>query len=736
MATMETGCCDYDACEMNVDKETEDKVPRNNELRLVFEATQSQPDFAKLFLASGGALNTAAGPSETDLALTASKKCAYARLSAIDATEFHMRIPDEMIVRHDDTSVTLNSELKLNVNSNRIGSAINGVIVDTHAGSGAVYVSHLLTNKKSHTLVPCTYNMLMSHACTLGISNVRIMRSNDGFVTDEEVDVIFEKDEESANILSKAERALDELANDAWNMRQKLVYAPSPTLTKSVAKVPVGINGTGFSPVHDIISGPFPFGMPALNSLFEATIGMELEFDEENIQKLRDSTQEPGLRASNWAQTIAAATSVAVNYLIAYRADGRTVIGANGSEFVATESWRKIHKPTAGDDCDGGALIAVSMINAAIESNEADDFPYLKVVKNVVHPYYQIGVGVVGATAGQANAADASKQHVVGHAIAMMVPTLSMLDGLDRGATNHTVDGRSLLAGTGVSAAKDLARMRLEALFPEHVLATLPSEESTKLISGNIAEWESAKRLKPYAIEGTTPAIPIFEITDSHKRNAMLEGAQRDTQAFNAAAPTVGRGIKVLLGKFYHDVVEFSLASNTPLYTDAKLREAGHASTQFVFANPSSRDLVRAGATPKDLVTGEYALVPLHTVDSIKSAMLDVASEAANADVMPPRGEPMRLSEYESTNLKRSISALEKLGSALPDEHSTGHCVAYILSYSSLVNNTLAIEHFADRIKSSSVAGVVDFSMIKGLATYADGAEAGHFVVVNAVVEI
>ena len=146
---------------------------------------------------------------------------------------------------------------------------------------------------------------------------------------------------------------MDEWANGAWNLRQKLRYTLSPTLTKTVAKVPVGVNGSGFSLVHDVIDQEFPFSMTSLNSLFESAIGMEMEFNEDSLAKLKESTAHPGLRSALWAQTIAGATSTAVNYLLAYRADGRTVIEAQGSGFTAAESWLRtpMRTPCESNDC-------------------------------------------------------------------------------------------------------------------------------------------------------------------------------------------------------------------------------------------------------------------------------------------------------------------------------------------------------------------------------------------------
>jgi hypothetical protein len=730
---METGCGSYEDF-LQAPTPTDEELRKR--LRLVFDTTQSQPDFASLFLQSGGSITTAAGQGETDMSLTGGSQCAHAFLSSVDATEIHIPIADAMVASVDGSKVVINADLKLNVNSNRMGMAINGVVGSTHAGSGCVYVSNLLTHKSSHVQVPCTYGNLMSHSCTIGLSNIKVLNG-----LDEQIDIEFKKSDELHDVMAAAESAVDEWANGAWNLRKSIRYAASPTLTKSVAQVPVGINASGYSLVHDVIDQPFPFSMTTLNSLLEASIGMELGFDEENISQMMQSTNKPGLRAAVWGQTVAAATSTLVNFLMSYRADGRTVLNQKGSEFVAIESWL-LHPMRTADclnDCDGSGILGKAAIEACIDANDEDlaKLPYVQAVKNVVHPYYQVGVTVVGATAAQANAADVKAQSIAGHALSLMVPTLAFLDGLHEAAAHHTVAGKSLTRN-----ASELQRLRHEAIFTEAVLHTLPEEEASKLRNLQIADWENAKRLQPYAIEGTTPSSPVLYVPDSFKRAAVAADAKRDSTAFSKASPNVARGLKVLHAGshdkhvFYSAVCELSFHARNPLYTDIKLREAGHAASQFVFANPNSRDLTEAGTTPKQLVLSDFAVVPMHTIDQTKGHALDVAGAAARMDMIPPRSKGMVLTTTQSSNLQRSLKSLRVLDESLPNEHDTGHCVAYLMTYGTLINNPQSVEHFTSRLKQTSVAGVVDFVPIRGLATDADGEEAGHFVAINAVVAI
>lgn len=183
------------------------------------------------------------------------------------------------------------------------------------------------------------------------------------------------------------------------------------------------------------------------------------------------------------------------------------------------------------------------------------------------------------------------------------------------------------------------------------------------------------------------------------------------------------------------DFVEVSFHPTNPLYSDAKLRDAGQAASQFVLTQLDSTDISTAGATPKQLVNGDFGAVPLHTIDTIAGYVLDFSGTVSRADVMPARLAPMQLTEMQTQNIKQSMASLKKL-SGLPESHATGHCVAHILTFSTLANNPLAVEHFVEQVMEASVAGAVDISTVKDLALDLDGEQAGYFVVVNSVVEV
>lgn len=726
---------------------------------LIFDATQAQPDFAKLFLTSGGAINTAAGAGATDFSVTCSKASTAASLTTM-STIVTVPIPTEMLLaeKTDETTrrITIDASAKLNYSSQRVGAAINGTLVDTNAGQGAVYLANFLRARGSHMQCPVVYGTLASYACTIGCSNMRIETTGGEEKGPEEVDVLFVENAEKQAVLATAEGLVDTWAHGAWAVREHIVYDLSPSLTKSVAKVPVGVNDKGYELVHNVLDQEFPFGLEALNDMFEHGTGMELQFDPDEIQQMKDATQRPGLRAAAWAQTVAAACSTIANYLVAYRADGRTVMNATGSAFENAESWLRtpMRTPCEANDCDGSGLVVTTILQTAINASAEDleKHPYLRVVKNAVFPYYTFGISVVGATSAEASAGGGEQDQVAGHALALMVPTLSFLDGLDRAASGgHTVGGQPVSGD-----ASKLRKVRFGAVFNEAVVKTLPEHEQEMindcLATGAVPSWPHAKRLQPYAIEGTTPASPVLYVADSAARKNAAIDANLDQKAFEATSPNIGRSMKTLhVGghkeedphRFYHDFVEITLNPSHPLYADANLRALGQGASQYVFGKaPKGIALASAGATPRELTLQEFVLAPLQRVDAESGYALDEAARVSKRDVVPARAGSMKLTSSQSNSMNRSIAALKNLNAGLSGESDVGHCIAFGFSFSTLVNNPVAVEHFVQRMKTASVgeggAGVVDFKMVNGLAVDGEdpSKQMGHFVIANIVVDV
>ena len=719
------------------------------QLFLEFESTQAEPPLENIFLGSGGSIAAAAARGMTDFALSGSAQATPTRLSDEYNTVVRVPVPVEMATANPDKPMTadFDNRSKLLVSSSRAGAGINGSLVTTVAGQGAVYLPNLFRSSTGSTQVPLTYANWQAHSSVVAASNVRLV---DG--SGRRYNVHFTENAERDAALKAAEDVLGQWANGAWNMRQTgMRYQHSPTLTKAVARVPCGINDSGYNLVHNVVEPRVPYSWQTVNSMLENAVQVDLEFIPEDIAQFLGDTKIPGKKAARWGRTLAAGLSMLGNLLISYRADGRTRITPEGSDTVAAESWldQAPRSPDEGNDCDGSGILIASIARACAHAPREvlDEFEYINAAKNMIVPHYTIGVSVLGASSAEASGGgDAGKSApMAGHAATIMVPTIDLLVALEKGSA-ATVGGSPVLAA---DVRAPIAEARFKAMFTDELLAGMSEEDRVEL-----SDWAAAKKaqasygLAAFGIEGTTPASPILYATGDAAVTA-TENARKDDLAFEKASPNVGRSIKILYTgggnpqsphKFYHDFVEFNLGRSHPLWVDPQVRELGAAMTQVVFGREPSRisgAIEAAGATPRDLVTNTYSAVPLVTTNAETAALIDYASEQAAVDIMPPREPVTRLSPFLSKQLGRSMDALASLDEALKgNNNAKGHTVAYMIAYSTLVNNPLGVEHLCSRLRAVAATGMVDSLDIQGLAQDANGAEAGKMVVINALIPV
>ena len=760
---------------------------------LEFSAIQTEPHVERIFLTTGGAISAAASRNCTDFAVTGSRTSTREVLTDKFASSVRVELsPDHVRVDADSPmTVVLSNRSKLMVGTSRLGSAINGTIVTTNAGQNAQYLSSLLrAGNASPSSIGLKYASWEAHTAVVSMSNFKIVDSDR-----REYSVRFVKDDTHEETLQNAQKILEAWADGSWKMRKaSFVYPLSPSLTKSVAKVPVGINDSGYSPLHDFaLANKHGHSYEAIDSLFEQAINADLEFVQEDVKAFLEDTASPGLRAAQrGGRSVAAAMSLIANVLVPYRADGRTAILPTGSANIAAEFWNfasaKDH--LRGDDCDYSAGLSLGMLEAASTAPEdvRAKFPFVNAVYNVLNPHYMIGLTVLGASSAEASsggggggggggrggthasaadvsddadaevAADVSasgrRKSVAGHAIALWVPTLDALRALERGA-HQTIADRPIVAQDMQSK---IGEARFHAIFTPEVVAAMPEEERHHFES-----WEAAKRLmdgdayviEALACEGTTPASPLLyrsgEAGDRARQTARL-----DKLAFKKMGPTIGRSIKILHSgedgehRFYHDFVEFTLGRDHPLWKSEKVRELGAASTQFVFSKHDGRDepqpVQAAGCTPEQVVRRSFAFVPLVVADTTTTQILDYASMHAENDSMPVGASTAQtLTDFQTKGLETSLGHLEKLNAALranldvateDDAAPVGHAVAHTVSIASMVNNPNAIKHLCDRVEAMSVSGLVDSVPIKGLIVDAKGRDVGRLVVINSVVNV
>lgn len=746
---------------------------------LRFDATQNEPDFMGIFMEGGGAINAAATRWHTDFALTDSKTSVATSLSRRNLTEIRIPIPQSQVIGDLDTSgsgpprVRLRSEMRLNVATSRIGAAINGTLVSSVSGQGSDHLLHLLVptqNGKGHAQIGLVYASWMAHAASVGLSNMRVVVEEQN-KTETPCSVRFvRRAEDVKQKLASASQWLERYAQKAWAVRQQVVYPPSPTLTKAVFREQVGINGRGYSLLHDALVRDAPLSLAALESLFKAALSSALNGDAQALERFTALTEKPGIAAAKQAGDVATATSIAVSHMVAYRADGRNFVSARGADFVEAESWLHQTQRTAieANDCDGSALLAVGMLRAvrAMTPQEMGDekYPTLLGVRNALHPYYEVGVAVVGASSAEASSVadddtkDAnSAQHgavVAGHAIAVMVPTLGMLRALAKATGKRLGQTDQLIMSE--EAAGPVEEARFSACFGDEVVETLTPEDKALLMQGWAAARDDAEKITTglgvLGIEGTTPAQSTLYQPDARLRATAEKVAKNDDAAFAKMSPNVFRSVKKMhvgggvsgsTHRFYRDIVEVTFARDTfPLYKDEQVRAVAAAATQYVFARETSGDDIRiAGATPKDLHQNEFILVPLIQLNSHVAGELDYASAEALKDVLPPRPhEPMELTDFQSNSCLQSTQSLldlsQSLAKVLPSETSDAHPVTYQVAYSTLVHNPTAVAHFCKALESVAVAGSVDITDLDDFSRTKTGEPMGKFVTVHACIPV
>lgn len=728
--------------------------PSDKKLYLKFDASQSEPEFRRVFMENGGQINAAATRWETDFSLTGSNVSTAYSLERHRLTEVTLEIPSENVQLSEpseaqEACVCIPSETRLNISTTRVGAAINGTLVTTISGQGSDHLFNVVRPVK-HYQIGLVYASWMAHAASVGISNARYVVVDD--TGNEQVySVEYQKRSTAlAKELELAAKLVNAYVNSGWNFRQAVRYSPSPALTKTVFKEPVGVNGSGYSLVHDIVERGVPMSLKALNSLYAAAVSVDVCQDKNDVSAFLKDTKSPGLKAAACARVVASATSLIVNYLVAYRADGRNVLTAMGADFSSAESWlRQVSRtPTDANDCDGSALLAVGMLRAVVaitKEQEADPkYPYLRAVKNVVHPYYHVGISVLGASAAEATSAKSDHSTVAGHAIAVMVPAVGFLKSLSKamkmtlGPTDQKVAVEEMIPA--------IEESRFAAMFPKRFRERLPKEEQEMLSSWPVAK-NSFDEVAFLAIEGTTPASPVMYQPDTSLRSQAEEDAKKDEIALSKSSPNVARSIKVLhvggsasgsTHRFYRDLVEITFARSFPLYQDQTLRALNVAASQYILGRTQNANAFsEAGATPKDLALGEYVSVPLVSMNQQAGKTLDVASLVAEKDVIPARpAGPTKLTAFQSSSLRKSMNIIKDLSTSLGQDTIGGHCVAYEFAFSTLVHNPSGVEHFAKAISSVATSGVVDVMMVEDLATFDDGTEAGYFVSVNAYVPV
>lgn len=735
-----------------------DLIEPNGKFSLRFKASQAEPEFTEIFMTSGGTITAAATKWSTDMSLTGSESAVDAHLDRLGTVSVSLELPSHMVrvAKHAADVPIIDPDARLNTSMSRIGAAISGTLVSTVSGAASEPLHTVLKLAKNdgHVQMGLVYNSWLAHAATVGLSSARLFfKPDDGDEHEVRRYDFWEREERKTAIKAGAVQLVEQYSRTAWAVRQAVVFPPAPSLTKTVFRETVGVANQGYSLLHDVVERGVPLSMPTLNSLLKACVHTDLNHEVKDINLFLSSTERPGLAAAANAEVVASAVGIAVNYLVAYRSDGRNLVGTTGAEFAAAESWlRQLpRQPIEANDCDGSALYALGIFQASenLPNEEESNFPYVRAVKNAVYPFYQPALSVLAAASAEASSGgnvEEQEEHVAGHAVALLMPSLGLLRALAR-PDGKTIGNTEQLVFDPLTA-KIHQEARFLALFPREVVDRLDI-----MIQKNFTSWQVARdfedAFKPLAIEGTTPASPILFQPHAQRRANKESDAARDDVAFAKAAPNVMRSLKTLhvggskagsTHRFYKSFVELTFSRSSPLYADAKCRAFGCAASQFVLTRPQPGNAIsKAGASPRDLVEDTYSMIPLVSLNLQYCKILDEATKYAGEDVVAPRPRvPMQLDQFQSDALKESLVAFNNLQAHFNEcgDDDSAHQVAYIAAFATLVHNPRAVSHFCKTMERVAVGGCVDISNVDGLAKDFLGVEAGAFVSVCALIPV
>ena len=750
------------------------------EYLLRLSAQKAEVDLAQQFLAKGGTLGGAAARGNTSFALShadthhtflltetnqaidlpvPAKLLETSRATFFDETKGSMKVGDSV-----GPHVLLSDRTRLNVVATRTGAAINGTLVSTLSGTASVKLLDLFNTVDAKevvgegaagraprpdvavTQIPIRYPNWESINATLAVCQPQLIRvAADG--TETEVSALFFTPTEQAARLNKVQPVLKSIYDRAWQMTKDAVFAPEPNLHKSVvAERDAGFDMSGYSLAAAANDTPPALKPEVAEALLAATL--EAELPSTHAQMLADLSV-PSLKAtSKYGRSIATGLSAAAAFAMPYRVDGTPADTPEGLKMFQSESWpvqANVDFGRLADDCDGQASLANQLIEQAwsLKTSGASmgALPNLRAVANSIGAHYVHGMTVLAANAGHADAADASKKTIAGHAIITALPKTSFGEAMARGS-RAKINGKFVVEPQFQRA---VTAARWEELYPQWLLDEMPGDERRALASQQAARRMHMATIatgpQPLAIEGTTYASSQLYEHDYEKREERRLEFVEAKASLDAFSPNILRVFKTLdvceTGEhaFYNAMVEQSFSLKHGVMTSAPLRSMNAACchVRHVKLTPAG-DVVGTGSSPKDLATGNFALVPLWTAGTEDGALIDEAHAEALGNTLPMRGAPITAnSEIFHKNIKtlRGLDAFFH-EEGKPEYESFPHQA--VVSFASLVGNAHALDDISEVLKATPhVRGEIYGldKVIPGLATGADGEELGRFIVVE-----
>tara|TARA_B100000795_G_scaffold269880_1_gene260874 strand:+ start:1940 stop:4261 length:2322 start_codon:yes stop_codon:yes gene_type:complete len=658
--------------------------------------------------------------------------------------------------------VLINDRTRINVVSSRLAVGINGTLGSTLSGTASVKLLDLFETVDAGEVVPGTtgraprpniaftqipvrYPNWTAINATYGVCQPQVIRTCNGQETP--VSPLFFTPAKMQFRISKVQPLVKKIYDAAWALTETAPFPPEKKLHKSVMmERDAGLDGCGFTIAAAVNDTPPALNSDVAESLMSAALSNELQ--DHHILMLEALSVPSVAATAMYGGEIATALSAVAAYAMPYRVDGTPMSTPEGLKMFQSEAW-----PTGANDdtlrrlgdCEDQANFANHIIVQASTLMDAGAdmrmYPNLRAVANSLGAHYVHGTTVIAANAGHADAADESATAIAGHAIVTLIPKTSFAVAMQKGS-------KAKIAGAFVvdpQFESAVTSARWESLYPKSLLEKMPEAEQR-----HFASYETARQLsnstmttglQPLAIEGTTFASSKLFEHDDIAREARQEAFADTKKSLGPISPNILRMFKTLdVGEsgehaFYNSVIEQSFSTKHKMFTSGPLRSMNAACchVRYVHVSPAG-DVTSAGASPKDLATGNYAIVPLWTIDVADGALLDEALDESMSNTLPPRGRPISV---DSEIFEANIAMLQSIDAFFHEDGKqnvkSDHHQA-LVSFASLVGNKNAIADIAALLKTDpNIRGEV-FGLdkvINGLAVDPTGREMGRYIVLE-----
>lgn len=593
---------------------------------------------------------------------------------------------------------------------------------------------------------------------------------------------VFADDDAKAETLESAYKLLESLYDTSAQTRSEIVFQPAPNLTKPVMSTPFGINGSRFDISAAVCDRPQSFSDVALESLLMGGLKSVCGFECDNggggdnngdnntkhnqvVSAFLLETAVPSIHlASRWAVVAGDALSATNAVVCPYRVDGRSVLLPTGGDLLQSESWySEAHRSCrAADDCEGSGSLIVSIANrcseVARDGKLSEQYPVLRGIGNALR-HHVVGLTVMAANAGNADASGEDHSAVAGHAACFAISKPAFANAVKKGFECKLRDaGHDQAAISKASSA--LVCEVFNALYlddrkdlpstpndEQSITATTSEDVSEKILKLEAAaasispafEHVAAGPLAALGIEGTAPVSPtILYSTKKDDRVARQHHTRNDVKISEAIKQNVARNISVIdvdandydKNKFYKSVVEFIIPTSSGMCQSPKLRELGFASPHFVFAQTSCSGA--AGCSPKEIALGDFKLAPLYTLNVEQGKLFDSARADVAANTLPMRETKETLTTDELKILKANMENLKALEALNIPDSERNHTSRALITLASLTAEG-GLTAFVDSLKShkGTIGVKIESHVLDALLHDEAGESVGEFVCVN-----